>query len=273
MRCDIPVSPPHPTFRVRVRARPRPPPFPNPHSPMHRVTPTGTAPLTPADWAQSVTAGPHYEPPYPGAVTDELAWHLVKYLREDAVLRSEVEVEVPPGPGHGPAFFTLDLVVEVPTGDGGTRRVAFETAGGRTLRDHERRLRRDATLLAQGAVDVVYRLRGSDLLHHTDDVLYLASLWDADVFSERGRINLKTLASREARALTVRPEQPSVLVPYALDPADADEAPERHLWHVANGQAPHVLVRRLDRRYESVWGPYAERPLQRVEPAPLRKAS
>ena len=224
--------------------------------------------------AAALAAGPHYEPPYPGAVQDELAWHLVKYLREDAVLQSEVEVEVPPGPGHGPAFFTLDLVVDVPVEGGAgdpptVRRVAFETDGGRTLRDHERRLRRDATLLAHGAVDTVYRLRGSDLLGHTNDVLFLASLWDPDVFSERGRINLRTLASPEVRALSVRPEQPSVLVPYAL--GDADEAPERHLWHVANGQAPHVLVRRLDRRFESVWGAYAERPLRKVEPAPLRK--
>ncbi|MEM6287984.1 MAG: hypothetical protein AAF845_12575 [Bacteroidota bacterium] len=243
---------------------------------MHRVTPNGPSSVSPRDWAEAVVAGPHYEPPYPGAIQDELAWHLVKYLREDARLRSEVEVEVPAGVGHGPAFFTLDFVVEVPVGEeGAVRRVAFETASGRRLRDHERRLRRDATLLAHGVVDTVYRLRGSDLLHRLDDVLYLASLWDRDLFSERGRINLKTLASTEARGLAVRPEQPSVLVPYMLDPEAAAASPERHLWHVANGQAPHILVRRLDRRFESVWGPYAERPLRRVEidrPA-LRKAS
>ena len=232
---------------------------------MHRVsTPRPAPPATP-----SFPVGPHYEPPYPGAVQDELAWHLVKYLREDAVVRSEVEVEVPPGPGHGPAFFTLDLVVDVPVEGGAVRRVAFETDAGRSLRDHERRLRRDATLLAHGAVDTIYRLRGSDLLGHMADVLFLASQWDADVFSDRGRINLRTLASSEARALTVRPEQPSVLVPYSLDRDGADGSPERHLWHVANGQAPHVLVRRLDRRFESVWGPYAERPLRKVEAAPL----
>ena len=141
---------------------------------MHRVTSQNTTGV--------LSAFPVYEPPYPGAVQDELAWHLVKYLREDARLRSEVEVEVPAGPGHGPAFFTLDLVVEVPDEAGGVRRIAFETASERTLRDHDRRLRRDATLLAHGAVDVVYRLRGSDLLGHTADVLYLASRWDADAF-------------------------------------------------------------------------------------------
>ena len=246
-----------------------------------------TLPTTPDGWAPIATVGPHVEPPYPGAVQDELAWHLAKYLREDARLRSEVEVEVPasagwPDAGTGPAYFTVDLVAEVPVegaAPGTVRRVAFESAGrgatGRALRDHDRRLRRDATLLAHGALDTVYRLRGSDLVDHVADVLYLASQWDADVFSDRGRINLATLASAEARQVTVRPEQPSVLVPYAL--ADAAEAPERHLWHVANGQAPHVLVRRLDRRIESVWAPYADRPLRRVDlsdqrPA-LRKAS
>ena len=235
------------------------------------------------DWAQALVAGPHYEPPYPGAVQDELAWHLVKHLREDARVRSEVEVEIPasagwPEAGTGPAFFTLDLVVELPVAsdaDGPlVRRVAFEAASGRTLRDHDRRLRRDATLLGHGAVDTIYRLRGSDLLGHMDDVLYLASQWDPDVFSARGRVNLATLASAEAKQVTVRPEQPSVLVPYALA-SDGAGSPERHLWHVANGTAPHVLVRRLDRRFESVWGPYADRPLRRVEVdrRPLRKAS
>ncbi len=240
-------------------------------------------PNSAADWAQALVTGPHYEPPYPGAVQDELAWHLVKHLREDARLRSEVEVEIPasagwPEGGSGPAFFTLDLVVEVPVDTGNSapvvRRVAFEAASGRTLRDHDRRLRRDATLLAHGAVDTIYRLRGSDLLGHINDVLYLASQWDGDVFSTRGAMNLATLASAEARQISVRPEQPSVLVPYSLA-ADGADSPERHLWHVANGQAPHVLVRRLDRRFESVWGPYADRPLRKVEidRPPLRKAS
>ena len=230
---------------------------------MHRVT---VSSVPAPDWASALVAGPHVVPPYPGALQDELAWHLVKYLREDAVLRSEVEIEIPAGPDYGPAFFTLDFVVEVPVGDGQIRKIAFEAGGGRTVQDHERRLRRDATLLAHGAVDTVYRLRGSDLTDRMEDVLYLASLWDADAFSERGRINLKTLASREARSVTLRPEQPSVLVPYAV----GDET-ERDLWHVANGQTPHVLVRRLDRRFADVWGAYAERPLRKVEPVALRQ--
>lgn len=233
---------------------------------MHRIIDGGTAaPFTPHDWAEAVFTGPAYQPPYAGALQDEFAWHLVKYLRGDAVLRGEAQAEQPG------ALFALDFVVEVPREDGTLRRVAFEVGGGRTLRDHQRHLRRDATVLASGAVDALYRLRGSDLLHHMEDVLFLASQWDAGLFSERGRINLTTLASPEARALRVRPEQASVLVTYALDPLAETDAPERHLWHVANGQVPHVLVHRMDRAAPEVWAPYAmERP--DVQPSvPLRK--
>ena len=244
---------------------------------MHRVTSSSRPAPIPA-----LLAGPevHVEPPYPGAVQDELAWHLAKYLREDARLESEATVEVTAGPSHGPAYFTLDLAVDVPVDGlpGATRRVAFEAGspGRNPLRDHDRLLRRDATVLAVGAADAVVRLRGSDLLHHMEDVLFLVAQWDPELFSERGRINLRTLASPEARAVAVRAEQPSVLVPYALDPDDESASPERHLWHVANGQTPHILVRRLDRRLPAVWAPYAAdgtmpTPLRRVEPAPLRR--
>ena len=90
---------------------------------------------------QGLLSGPAYEPPYDGAVQDEFAWHIVKYLREDAVLHSEVELETTG------ALFTADFGVEVP-GPIQTRRVAFECGGGRSLRDHQRRLRRE------GKVDV-----------------------------------------------------------------------------------------------------------------------
>ena len=241
---------------------------------MHRVTPTGAARLTPHDWAHSLLAGPTVEPPppYAGALHDEFAWHAAKHLAPEAVLRSEVLVE--PTDRLPGAAFTFDFAIETPTVDRagrvtGIRRVAVEVGGARSLRDHRRQLRRDATALATGAADAVYRLRGSDLLARTEDVLYLMSQWDPGSFSERGRINLKTLASPEARALRLRPEQPSALVPYALDGAD----PTRALWHVANGEAPHILLRRLDAAHEAVWSAYAAdvRPEPAAPPVRLRK--
>ena len=211
-------------------------------------------PFLPSDWAQAVLAGPFVEPPYTGALQDEFAWHLVKYLPETARLRSDVEIEVPTA--AGPALYTVDFVVELPTSDvpgAPLRRVGFEFSDSRSLRDHDARLRRDATLLASGALDTVYRLRGSDLMAAMEDVLFLASVWDGDLFSERGRINLRTLSSPEARGLALRPEQPSVLVPYRTDGEDV----ERELWHIANGRLPHVFLRRLDRRFPDVWRAYA----------------
>ena len=242
---------------------------------MHRVLPDGTpVSFLPSDWARSVLAGPYVEPPYRGALQDELAWHLVKYLPETARLLSEHEVEVQTA--TGPAVYTRDFVVELPSGPAPgapLRRVAFELSDSRSLRDHDLRLRRDATLLAAGAVDAVFRLRGSDLMGAMEDVLFLASVWDPMLFSERGRINLRTLASAEAKALSLRPEQPSVLVPYAVD---GDAAPERALWHIANGHLPHVYLRRLDRRFPDVWRAYAAPLAAPVAPAavsPLRRAA
>ncbi|HYE95744.1 MAG TPA: hypothetical protein VD962_06010 [Rubricoccaceae bacterium] len=242
---------------------------------MQHIGPHGEAtPFTPRELAESVIAGPTYEPPYAGALQDEFAWHLVKYLREDLRLQGEAALEVD-GP-TGPAVYTVDFLLEVPQPDGTVRRVAVECGGARSLRDRERQLRRDANLLASGAVDALYRLRGSDLLHHMEDCLYLMSMWEGNgptsPFSERGRINLQTLASPEAQTLRLRPEQPSVMVTYVLGPESEEDFPERHLWHAANGLHPFVLLRRFDARFPDVWAPYADvlAPAHR-QPAPLRK--
>lgn len=215
--------------------------------------------FTPHDWADAWFTGPHYDPPYAGALQDELAWHLVKYLREDAVLRSETSVERPG------SLFTLDFVIEAPRADGSVRRVGLECGDGRSVRDRQRRWHRDASVMATGHLDALVRLRGTDLLHHIHDALYLMSQRDPDLFSERGRINLRTLSSPEARTLRLRDEQVEALVLYALDPEGAETTPERHLWHIANGQVPHVLVRRLSQRHPETWaGAVLE---QRVEAA------
>ncbi len=219
---------------------------------------------------KGLLSGPAYEPPYDGAVQDEFAWHIVKYLREDAVLHSEVELET------SGALFTADFVVEVP-GPIQPRRVAFECGGGRNLRDHQRRLRRDATLIAsnrpngQPVVDALYRLRGSDLLDHMEDCLYLVSQWERsaptrpDLFSERGRINLDTLATREARNLRLRPEQAAAMVTYEIDPEQEEYFSERHLWHAANGTNPFILLRRFDRRYSEAWSVHVDEAVARPQ--------
>lgn len=208
---------------------------------------------------QAALTGPFYEPPYEGALQDEFAWHVVKYLREDARLASEVDLEVETARGH--ALFKVDFILEA-----GGRLVAVECGGERNLRDHQRRLRRDAALVASGAVGAVYRLRGSDLLDHMEDCLYLIATWEQasggpDLFSERGRINLDTLATREAKNLRLRPEQAAAMVTYEIDPEKEEYFSERHLWHAANGTNPFILLRRFDARFAEAWEAHVDEAL------------
>lgn len=217
---------------------------------------TDPAPVTPRELAESMLQGPVYAPPYEGALQDEFAWHLVKYLREDATLRSDVQVSIPG------ALFAVDFVVELPAADGTVRRVAFECGGARGLRDHQRQARRDAALIASGEVSVVYRLRGSDLLHHMEDCLYIVGNWEASgdrpgLFSSKGTHNLGILASPEAKLPRVRPEQDSVMVAYEVG---SEGDPSRALWHAANGTTPFILLRRFDAAYPDVWEPLVQPP-------------
>lgn len=210
-----------------------------------------SSPLLPSDWARAVLAGPAFEPPYRGALEDELAWHLVKVLPETARLRSEVEHEFEDARGR--SLLTSSLCVRVPTS---LRLVAFELGQARGTVDHCMLLRRDARLLASGSVHSVIRLRGSDLMDQMHDALYLASVWDPGLFSERGRLNLRTLASPQARDMgdALRPESPSALVCYGDDPAGPSTA---RLHAVAEGRMPHLLVRRLSTDFPDVWRAYA----------------
>ena len=216
--------------------------------------PTGDGAPSDASPSAGPSALSSYTPPYAGAVQDEFAWHLQKYLVPEARLDAEAAIETPRG------LFTADFLITVPTPDGadgtGERRVAVECGASRTLRDHHRRLGRDAALLDSGGADAVLRLRGSDLLDHMEDCLYLAAQWEPAFFSERGKINLTTLATAEAKTLRVRAEQPAVLLTYAIDPESEAYFSERHLWHRANGMNPFVLVRHLDARFPEPWAPF-----------------
>ena len=60
--------------------------------------------------------------------------------------------------------------------------------------DEEQERYRDALVIGSGALDVLYRFRAADLLYRPHDALHVAAMWDPSLFSERGRINLHTLA-------------------------------------------------------------------------------
>jgi very-short-patch-repair endonuclease len=130
---------------------------------------------------------PRYEPPYDSPLEDIFAWNLAKYLKPDAKLHKQVEAATLAG------TFRLDLVVEYKS-----EKIAFE-CDGKEFHGASRDEWRDAMILGDSHVNTIYRLRGSDVIYHTEDCLYVISCLEPRIFSERGLINLDTLASNSIR--------------------------------------------------------------------------
>lgn len=136
-------------------------------------------------WAKGATEPTAFESP----LEEYFAENLTKYL--DPAVQFAEQVEIPTLGG----LFRLDFLATMESW-----RVAFECDGRDFHRDAIRDECRDSLILGTQAVDVIYRLRGSDLFHHLEDCLFIASQCDPALFSERGRVNLERLASDEARA-------------------------------------------------------------------------
>lgn len=213
-----------------------------------------TGPATDPSGASGALMEPSlfYDPPYDNSLDDTFAWHLVKYLAPTSGLRYKVSA-----PAAGRLRPGIDFLVEQ-----GTRRIAFmiDTPGA----EADDRLH-DGLLMGLGAVDVLYRFRAEDLSHRLHDVLYLASRWDPDLFSERGRINLNTLASPEARACQPGAADTSVQLRYTqADPAHS------HAFDLQAPDAPRstrCVVRRLSQQHATGWKAAYERAVEQVDAA------
>ena len=142
---------------------------------------------------------PLYDPPYDSPLEDRFAYNIVKYLNSSTTLQKQVEVETICG------RFIIDFVA-----DCGSKKVAFE-CDGEEYHDQSRDEWRDAMILGAGAVDVIYRLRGSDLTYHLEDCLLVVSKWEPEIFSQRGLVNLQTLATDEARYKLYRNDEIAVV--------------------------------------------------------------
>ena len=138
--------------------------------------------------AGSVLWSSMYDPPYESLLEDAFAWGLSKVLSPGTILEKQVEVKTICGD------FRLDFVATAVAG----RQVAYECDGAE-FHEQQRDEWRDAMILGANAVDSIIRLRGSDLTYHLDDVLWLLSKWDPDMFSDRSQKILFQLASDRAR--------------------------------------------------------------------------
>lgn len=126
---------------------------------------------------------PEYEPPYDSPIEDIFARSLGRYVNPNLRLDKQIEVNTPWG------VFILDFVIECKS-----KRIAFE-CDGKDFHNSTRDEWRDAMILGEGHVDTIYRLRGTDLIHHTDDCLFVISTLEPQIFSRRGKVNLEVLAS------------------------------------------------------------------------------
>ncbi len=204
---------------------PRPTPRPEPHHPL-------------------IEPSLFYDPPYERPLEDEFAWHLIKYLRPITGLRYQVRVETPCTNAW------VDFVVEH-----GARRIGFEIGSLDDVHDEEQEHYRDALVIGSGALDVLYRFRAADLLYRPHDALHLAAMWDASLFSERGRINLHTLASPEARPCHPRPHQTIAQISYEATETEDTEGtlPDANAEPGLHEVPPVLIVKRLSRANPGAW--------------------
>lgn len=101
--------------------------------------------------------------------------------------------------------FRIDFVLEAPG-----LKVGVECDGAE-YHDFTRDEWRDAMILGTDEIDFMYRLRGRDIQRHIEDVLFLISRNHPALFSQRGLVNLASLASDGAQQY--RPDiPPSLLV-------------------------------------------------------------
>jgi very-short-patch-repair endonuclease len=131
--------------------------------------------------SEEMLVGPSYEPPYDSPIEEQLAWDLVKYLRVGVKFDRQVDVRTQCG------TYRMDFVCNA-----GGRSVGIE-CDGQDYHDAERDEWRDALIMATGRVNAIYRLKGCDIFSEINRVLYLVSLCEESLFSDRGRISLKVL--------------------------------------------------------------------------------
>lgn len=143
--------------------------------------------------------------PGDGWYDDDWAHALGKHLAPAAQALARLTVTTLLGP------YRLDLVVQL-----GALRVGFSCDGG-AARPAFHDLWRDTALVGGGLVDVVYRLRPLDLVHHLEDCLYVVCRSDPRLFSLRGRTNLSRLASDAVLACRLPREDLAVYYPAPRD--------------------------------------------------------
>lgn len=127
-----------------------------------------------------------YRPPYDSPIEDRFARYFCSYASSDVMFEAQVVTETLCG------RFILDFVITV---DG--RKIAVE-CDGKEFHNESRDEWRDAMILGESHVDVIYRIRGADLHYRIEDVFWVLASLEPVMFESRAIAKLRTIASDEA---------------------------------------------------------------------------
>ena len=136
-----------------------------------------------------------YNPPYDSPIEDTFAKFAEKYMSQDMIMNTQVEILTICGK------FRPDFVVIAPNG----KRTAFE-CDGKEFHDEDRDEWRDAMILGSSNIDEIYRISGKIITHRIEDVFYALSLWSPWLFDERQKYNLGRIATEEVTKRSILPE-------------------------------------------------------------------
>src|SRR5205809_6465674 len=125
-----------------------------------------------------------YRPPYESPIEDMFAWALTKHINPDLELQKQVDVDTCVG------RFRLDFLATSQS-----RKIGLE-CDGREYHSYDRDMFRDSIILGSSPIDAIYRFGGAAINYSLDDALYVLSTVEPFLFSQRGRTNLKQLATR-----------------------------------------------------------------------------
>jgi hypothetical protein len=119
--------------------------------------------------------------PYDSPIEDIFAWHCKKYIRNDIEFDSQLDITTK----HG--IFRIDFVLSTKY-----QKIAVE-CDGKDFHIGYRDDIRDAIILGEEHVDIIYHFRGRELFNCPNECIWLMSVIEPEIFSRRGIMLLEHL--------------------------------------------------------------------------------
>ncbi|SFI01744.1 hypothetical protein [Modicisalibacter xianhensis] len=129
-----------------------------------------------------------FAPPYDSPIETRFVELYINHADDDVTLTPQHATPTLCG------NFICDFLLATPDG----RRVGIE-CDGREFHDPSRDEWRDAMILGERHLDAIYRIRGTDINHRMEDVLYLLASLEPQLFHNRALANLEVMASEEVK--------------------------------------------------------------------------